>query len=345
MQMMMADIQTMNQQQAEHVSKMALAGLHREYPNKPGDVLRSAQDVKTPRLLHPVFYGHFDWHSSVHGHWTLVRSLRLFPQQEKAEEIRKALEKSFTRENLQAEADYFSISDNASFERMYGWAWALRLAMELRSRDDVDGKRWSEYYAPLEQKIVSLSLAYLPKLDWPVRCGFHPESSFAMSQLLDYARFVKNTDLEKLVVQTARKFYQSDRDYPVRYEPSGNDFFSPCLNVADLMRRVLTAQEFSLWLDSYLPGLAKKDAGNLLKPVVVSDPKDGHLIHLAGLNLSRCWTMKGIASALPDADPRRVVLLASAAEHFQAGMVYVDSGNYEGDHWLGSFAVYALASF
>ena len=192
---------------------------------------------------------------------------------------------------------------------------------------------------------MALSLAYLPKLDWPVRCGFHPESSFAMSQLFDYARAANNQELEKLIAQKALKFYQQDCDYPVRYEPSGNDFFSSCLNVADLMRRAMIAPEFAAWLEVYLPGLAKKQVGNLLQPVAVSDVNDGHLIHLAGLNLSRCWTMKGIASVLPDGDPRRTVLLESAADHFKAGMVYVDSGNYEGDHWLGSFAVYALANF
>ena len=328
--------------QAAGFVRMALAGIGREYPNKPGDVLRGPFDVRAPKAVHPVFYGHFDWHSSVHGHWMLVRLLRLQPQAPFAAEVRRVLDQRFTREALETEAAYFRIKENRSFERMYGWAWALRLGIELRGWDDPDAKRWAANFKPLETELVSLTKAYLPKLDWPVRCGFHPETSFPLSQALDWARATGDRELEALVSDKARQFYGADRDYPVRYEPSGNDFFSPCLNVADLMRRVLPAAEFSDWLGRYLPGLTDGNAGNLLDPAKVSDPTDGHLIHLAGLNLTRAWTMRGIASALPAGDPRRKVLETAATAHTTAGLALVNTGHYEGEHWLASFAVYLL---
>jgi hypothetical protein len=330
-------------EQAAGFVKMALAGIDREFPNKPGDVLRGPADVKSPREMHPVFYGHFDWHSSVHGHWLLVRLLRADPQAAFAPEVRRVLDGRFTQAALAAEAAYFRIKENRSFERMYGWAWALRLGQELRGWEDPDARRWATYLRPLEQELVALAKAYLPKLDWPVRCGFHPESAFALAQLLDWARAAGDRELETLVAEKAVKFYGTDRDYPVRYEPSGNDFFSPCLNVADLMRRVLPAAEFSTWLTGYLPDLAHGRAGNLLEPVRVSDPSDGHLIHLAGLNLNRAWTMRGVASVLPAGDPRHAVLTAAAERHTTAGLALVASGHYEGEHWLASFAVYLLS--
>lgn len=333
----------MTTEQAAGLVKLALAGIDREYPNKTSHVTIGPDDLKTPRGMHPVFYGHFDWHSSVHGHWTLVRLIKLFPDAPFAAEARKVLDSRFTKEALEGEAAYFRSKENKSFERMYGWAWALRLAMELRGWDDPDAKRWAANYAVLEKEIGGLAKEYLPKLDWPIRCGFHPESSFALAQMLDYARATGDADFERLLVEKSRAFYGKDRDYPVSYEPSGNDFFSPGLNVADLMRRVLPAEEFSKWLADYFPGLAKGEAGNLLTPVKVSDPTDGHLIHLAGLNLNRAWTMRGIASVLPEGDPRKKVLLDAAAKHAEAGLAMVATGHYEGEHWLGSFATYLMS--
>jgi hypothetical protein len=335
---------TLDDAQAAGFVKMALAGIDREYPNKPGGTLRGPEDVAPPRQAHPVFYGHFDWHSSVHGHWMLARLLRLRPQAPFAEEVRKTLDRRFTREALEAEAAYFRIPENRSFERMYGWAWALRLGIELRAWDDPDASRWAAYFQPLEREIVGLAKAYLPKLDWPVRCGFHPETAFPLAQTLDWARAAGDRELETLVIARAKHFYGNDRNYPVLYEPSGNDFFSPCLNAADLMRRVLPPAEFGTWLSAYLPGLAEGKAGNLLVPARVSDPSDGHLIHLAGLNLTRAWTMRGIASALAPADPRRPVLLRAADAHATNGLAMVHSGHYEGEHWLASFAVYLLTN-
>ena len=328
--------------QAAGFAKLALAGIDREFPNKTGHVTTGADDLKTPKEMHPVFYGHFDWHSSVHGHWMLVRLLKEFPEAAFAAEVRAVLKARLSADGLEAEAAYFRTKENRSFERMYGWAWALRMAAELHGWDDPDGRRWASDFKPLETEIVGLAKDYLPKLDWPVRCGFHPESAFPLAQMLDYSRQVKDAEFEKLVLAKARAFYGGDRDYPAAYEPSGNDFFSPGLNAADLMRRVLPAEEFDGWLGRYLPGLAGRRAGNLLTPVTVSDPTDGHLIHLAGLNLTRAWTMRGIASVLPDDDARKKVLSEAAAKHATAGLAMVESGHYEGDHWLGSFAVYLL---
>lgn len=333
---------TMTLGQAEGFVKLALAGIDREFPNKTGHVTTGPEDAKTPRGMHPVFYGHFDWHSSVHGHWMLVRLLKRFPQASFAAEVRGVLKKRLTAQGLKAETDYFKQKENRGFERMYGWAWALRLATELHGWDDPDGRTWAANFTPLEQELTALAKAYLPKLDWPVRCGFHPESAFALAQMLDYARATGDREFESLLKERARSFYLKDREYPTAYEPSGNDFFSPGLNVADLMRRVLSADEFSTWLTHYLPRLKAGDAGNLLTPVTVSDAADGQLVHLAGLNLSRAWTMRGIASVLAEEDPRKKVLLDSAARHTTAGLLLVSSGHYEGDHWLASFAVYLL---
>jgi hypothetical protein len=340
----LADAPAMEEKQAATFVTMALAGIDREYPYKPGNVLRDAADIVAPRAKHPVFYGHFDWHSSVHGHWMLVRLLRLHPQAPWAKDVRAILNKRFTQDALAAEAAHFTIKENYGFERMYGWAWVMRLGIELRTWDDADSRRWAQYLQPLETQLVTLMKNYLPKLDWPVRCGFHPETSFPLAQFLDWADLTKDEALAKLIREKARHFYGKDVNYPVSYEPSGNDFFSPGLNVADLMRRVLGREEFSTWLSAYFPDLGKGQLGNMLTPAEVSDPSDGHLIHLAGLNLTRAWTMKGIAANLTKDDPRQEILLRSAAAHTQAGLKHVSSGHYEGEHWLASFAVYLLTN-
>jgi len=328
--------------QVSSFAKLALEGIVQEFPNKPLHLHTTPESAKRPRELHPVFYGSFDWHSSVHGHWMLLRLLRLHPDASTAGNIREVLDEQFTRGGLAAEAAYFKEKTNRSFERMYGWAWALRLATELEGWDDPDAKRWAENFAPLENELVALIKDYLPKLDWPIRCGFHPESAFPLAQFLDYAEAVGDASLSKLVRERAVTLYGKDVGYPVRYEPSGNDFFSAGLNEADLMRRVLDGKDYGTWLARFFPGLAGGDMGNLLVPAKVSDVTDGHLVHLAGLNLTRAWTMRGIASSLPGADPRRAVLAKAAAAHTEAGLAYVFSGHYEGEHWLASFAVYLL---
>jgi hypothetical protein len=333
----------MTDEQVVVFAKLALKGIHQEYPNKPNDVLADATAVKNPKALHPAFYGCFDWHSSVHGHWMLVRLLKLYPDCSIEKEIRNALAKNLTQANLQVEADYFAEKLHKSFERTYGWAWYLKLVAELESWDDPQAKQWREHCRPLEELLVKRTVDYLPKLAYPVRTGIHPDTGFGLAFILDYGRIIKNEELCSMIEKRARDFYLSDVDYPTRYEPSGQDFFSSCLNEADLMRRVLQPKEFSQWLDNYLPTLKTGDGGNLLTPVEVSDVTDGYIVHLAGLELSRAWCMRGIASVLPVDDPRRKLLSDSAAKHAETGFNYVFSGHYEGEHWLATFAIYALS--
>jgi hypothetical protein len=257
------------------------------------------------------------------------------------------LRRQLTADKLQQEADYFTPKDNLSFERMYGWAWTLRLAAELHTWDDADARRWAANFAPLEKRLVELTKGYLPRLTYPVRTGVHPDTAFALGQMLDYCRLVKGEDasgLEKQIVAYAREKYLGDRAYPAAFEPSGEDFFSPSLNEADLMRRVLSADEFAKWLDDFLPGLADENSKlkTLLAPATVSDISDPKLGHLAGLNLSRAWTQRGILTALKAEDPRRAVLEKSVRAHAESGLGFVFSGHYEGEHWLATFAVYLL---
>ena len=318
-------------------AELALKNIDIEYPNKPSNVMAGKESVQSPKEMHPAFYGSFDWHSSIHGHWMLVRLLKLHPKCTVAAKVRSSLNHHLTAENLKAETDYFSQKHNKSFERMYGWAWTFRLAAELHTWDDADGKKWAASLKPLEDLLVTRTMEYLPKLTYPIRTGVHPDSGFALGQTLDYARTVGNKPLEELVVKRSKDFYLSDRSYPFRYEPSGQDFFSSGLNEADLMRRVLPAAEFGKWLDGFIGDLS------VVKPVEVSDVTDGHIVHLAGLDLSRAWCMQGVASALPKDDPRVAVLNKSAAEHMKMGSSYIFSGSYEGEHWLATFAIYTLS--
>ena len=333
---------SMTDEQVVAFARLALKGIDQEYPNKPSNVMVGPESVQSPREMHPAFYGCFDWHSSVHGHWLLVRLLKLYPDNSAAAEMRAVLADHLTQEKLEVEAAYFQEKHNRSFERMYGWAWALRLVAELKTWDDPQGRQWSATLEPLEKVLVEQVHSYLPNLNWPIRTGVHQDTSFALAQIVDYAKLAGDKETESLVVARSRDYYRNDQAYPVQYEPSGEDFFSSGLNEADLMRRVLTAQEFDQWLDRFFPTLRSDALGNLLTPTKVSDITDGKLVHLAGLNFSRAWTMHGIASALPNDDPRTAALRKAAQEHAEAGLAYVFSGHYEGEHWLATFAVYAL---
>ncbi len=334
--------ESMTDAQVAAFARLALAGIGTEYPNKPSQVMVGPESVLSPRELHPAFYGSFDWHSSVHGHWMLLRLLRLYPQSSVADEIGAALAEHLAADVLEAEAEHFRQEHNKSFERMYGWAWLYRLAMELEAWDDPRGDEWGENLRPLREVIVGRTKDYLPNLSWPIRTGVHPNSAFALGQTLDFARLMGDRELEQLVIQKSHEFYIADRAYPVAYEPSGQDFFSAGLAEADLMRRVLDAGAFGEWLDQFFPTLGSGELGNLLMPAVVSDVTDGKIVHLAGLNLHRAWTMRSIAAVLPEGDARRKVLEASAEAHMEAGLAYVFSGHYEGEHWLATFAVYGL---
>ncbi len=334
---------------AERFAGLAVEGIVREYPNKPGNVMVDAAGVRSPRAMHPAFYGSFDWHSSVHGHWMLIRLMRVGPPlpPELLQEIRQALDAHLQADAIAAEVAYFREPGQRSFERMYGWAWALRLAAELHAwsesqPDDPAVRRWREAVRPLEDYLVEQIPPYLERLEWPIRIGEHQDTGFALGQILDYAAIVGNEALARTVRQRARDYYLADRAYPAAYEPSGQDFFSSGLNEADLMRRVLPREEYRRWLDEFLPGLAEGAVPRLLEPVGVSDLSDGKLVHLAGLNLSRACCWLGIASALDPNDPRARVGRAAAAAHYEAGLGYVFSGDYAGEHWLASFAVYLV---
>lgn len=324
--------------------ELARKGIDREYPNKPGEVLRDASDIMSPRAMHPAFFGNFDWHSCVHGHWLVVRLLHLQPNLPNAAVARAQLAKHLTAENLAGEAAYFESKENRSFERMYGWVWALRLAAELKAWDDPDGRQWAKNIAPLERKLVALTRDFLRRLTYPIRTGVHADTAFALGQIIDYARATGDAELEKIAAARAREYYLADRDYPTNYEPSGEDFFSPGLNEADLLRRVQPREEFSRWLDGFLPGLRAGQLGNWAKPAEVSDLTNARIVHLVGLNLSRAWTLRGIGSAPAPDDPRRATLAAAEQLHEAAGLRHVFSGHYEGEHWLATFAVYHVSN-
>ena len=325
---------------AERFAKLALACVEKEYPNKISHVLNSDSDVAPPHKLTPAFYGCYDWHSSVHGHWLLVRLLRTFPDAPFAAAARDALAKSLTAENLKREAAYIRGEGRASFERPYGFAWLLQLCTELREWDDEQARAMSANLRPLEDAAVERLKTWLPKLSHPVRVGEHDQTAFGLGLILDYARSTKNDSLAKLATESARKFFLNDKNCPLNYEPSGEDFLSPCLGEADVMRRVLSQDEFAKWLKEFLPQIPTSASANWLQPVVSPDPSDPKLAHLDGLNLSRAWMLEGIVSALPADDARRPVLSAAADAHRRAGLAAVTGAHYEGGHWLGSFAVY-----
>ena len=276
----------------------------------------------------------------------LARLLRTRPDLPSGQLIRARLSAALSPEAVAGEVRYLESKANRGFERPYGWAWMLRLATELHGWDDADAKLWSSRIEPLEKAIVSRYQDYLPKLTRPVRTGVHPNTAFALGEALDYARATHKADFEKTLVSRSHFYFGGDTACPLAYEPSGEDFFSPCLEEADLMRRVLKPAEFSRWLKKFLPGLSPRALSPKkafsLTPAVVADPTDPRLVHLDGLNLTRAWTLKGIAGALPARDPRRALLQKASEEHARAGLGRVSSGNYEGEHWLASFAVYLL---
>jgi len=328
---------------AERFANLALACVHKEYPNKISHTLNSDADVAPPRKLTPAFYGCYDWHSSVHAHWLLVRLVRTFPDAAFAAPAREALRQSLTADNIAQEAAYLRAEGRASFERPYGLAWLLQLVAELREWDDPQAREMGANLHPVEQAALDRLKDWLPKLSHPVRIGEHSQTAFALGLMLDYARTTGDTKFADLVESKARQFYSADKDCPLAYEPSGEDFLSPCLGEADLMRRVLPSDAFARWLGSFLPQISRaKKGASWLEPVVSPDPSDPKLAHLDGLNLSRAWMLEGIAAGLPKGDKRLPAITASAEEHKRAGLAAVTGKHYEGSHWLGSFAVYLV---
>ncbi|MGH9906402.1 MAG: DUF2891 domain-containing protein [Pyrinomonadaceae bacterium] len=335
---------TLNEQAGSRFARLALKCVRKEFPNKPEHVMNDATDVRSPAALHPVFFGCYDWHSSVHGHWMLIRLLRMFPNLPEGREIRTALGTNLSAENVLAEVAYLKQPNRQSFERTYGWAWLLKLGEELHLWSDPDAKAWLKNLGPLVDIIVEKYLAFLPKQNYPIRTGVHPNTAFGLTFALDYAKAVGNEKLGTLIIERAHAYFEKDVNYPAAWEPGGEDFFSPALMEADLMRRVLKSAEFRPWFQRFLPGLARRQPKGLLSPAIVTDRTDPKLVHLDGLNLSRAWCMRSIAAALPRNDPARNVLEESAKVHAVDALAHVASGDYAGEHWLASFAVYMLST-
>lgn len=327
---------------AERFANLALACIHREYPTKLGQhVLNSDADVRPARELTPAFYGCYDWHSAVHGHWMLIRLARTFPEGPFAARVRYAVGRNLTAENLKQEEEYLEGKGRESFERPYGLAWLLLLAAELRAWNDPDAQRLSAALTPLAELVEQRVQHWLRKLSHPVRSGEHSQSAFSFGLMLDYARACDRREFTQLLESKIRDFYVSDRNGPLAYEPSGEDFLSPCLAEADVVRRVMGGREFAEWLEQFLPQIPR-DGSPWLRPAKVPDAFDPKLGHLDGLNLSRAWMLRGILQALPQGDARITSLHAAADEHAAAGLASVSGTHYEGAHWLGTFAVYLL---
>lgn len=348
---------------AERFAKLALACVHLEYPNKISHTMSSDADAAPPRKLTPAFYGCYDWHSSVHGHWLLARLAREYPEESFTPAARAALKQSITPENIATEVRYLNTPGRASFERPYGLAWLLQLAAELREwgASDPEAAELAKTMGPLEMAAVERLETWLPKLSHPVRSGEHSQTAFALGLMIDYARGASDREFEKLLLAKAREFYGKDVNCPLSYEPSGEDFLSPCLAEADVMRRVMPPVEYGKWLRGLLPILYRAEARSgvvpppWLRPAVVTDPSDPKLAHLDGLNLSRAWMLEGIASGLSVARLRPLEQVkgainqqaiwrceGAAKAHRDAGLASVTGEHYEGGHWLGSFAVYLV---
>jgi len=336
------DLPALTVESASNFARITLACVTKEFPNSPGYVLNGADDVQAPGRVHPAFYGCYDWHSSVHGHWMLARLIRLFPSLPERDRIVQALDANLGDENIRVEAAYFKRPGTQAYERTYGWAWALKLAQELHISRSPEATRWEEHLQPLTDVLVQKYLDFLPKQTYPIRTGLHPNTAFGLAFALDYATTVGNTKLKDLLTARSLDYFGADTDYPAKLEPNGSDFLSPALIEADLMRRVLPRDRFAAWFDAYLPRLKRGEPKNLLEIAVVTDRSDPQLGHLDGLNLSRAWCMRHIAVALPDGDPARAFLAAAGYTHAIDALTHVATGHYEGEHWLASFAVYLL---
>jgi hypothetical protein len=307
--------------------------------------MNDESEVLSPSSLHPAFYGCFDWHSAVHGHWTLVRLLKTFPDIPNGADIRAALDNNLTAENIQGEVAYFRQANRKSFERTYGWAWLLKLAEELHGWDDPDGIRWAQNLEPLAVELTARYIDFLPRQTYPIRRGVHANTAFGIAFALDYARTTGNAELTDLLAERSLAYFGDDADYPASWEPGGDDFFSPAMMEADLMRRVLTLEEFREWFGRFLPDVVRGGLENLMTPAVVADRSDPKIGHLDGLNLSRAWCMAGVASALPAGSRSRRTLEDAARLNAADALAHIASGHYEGEHWLASFAVYTLSTF
>ena len=324
--------------QASAYARLGLDNIRREYPHYLQHMLNAPEDARPPRELHPAFYGSYDWHSCVHQHWMLVRLTVMFPDLPERAEIDRVLREHLTAENMAAEAAYFRGPGREFFERPYGWAWLLKLAQEIRAYDPA---LWA-HMDPLISHIRSGFMRYLRNLTHPVRNGVHGNTAVAVALALGHARANDDQELKLFCTARAAFWYGHDTDYPGHYEPSGEDFYSPCLVEAGLMARILPREQFLAWFDRFLPHLRHGLPATLLKPAPVSDPTDPKIAHLIGLNLNKGWVWRRLAGILPSDDPRRALAVEAATRHYDAALPLLDAHDFNRSHWLPSFAVYTL---
>lgn len=322
---------------AEKLSLVPLECITTEYPNKLNQVLADSTHLQSPADLHPIFYGCFDWHSSVHGHWMLVRLMNKFPDSDLSKKLKGFVDKQLQVRKVQMELAYFLPKGNKSFERTYGWAWLLKLHAELKRSPFNEEHKWTSNLQSLTDRIASSYKEFLPKLVYPIRVGEHTNSAFGLSLALDYARTVGDTEFELLIIERSKYYYMKDAGCPISWEPSGFDFISPCLQEAELMSKILDKKDFKKWIGGFMPDLLSNEFS--LEPGKVLDRTDGKLVHLDGLNFSRGWCLYGLAAALPkQADNLKSV----GDQHVMASMEHVIGSDYMGSHWLATFLVYAL---
>ncbi|HSO85688.1 MAG TPA: DUF2891 domain-containing protein [Draconibacterium sp.] len=325
----------LDEKKAEYLYHFAYDCIDQEYPNKPGEVLGDDSYLAPPRVMHPAFYGCFDWHSSVHGHWTLVTILREFPDFKYREEILAKLNKTITKENILKEIEYFNDKHNKDYERTYGWAWLLKLDEALRESDFPKSRFLHENLIPLTELLSAKFIEFLDKLNYPIRVGEHSNIAFGMSFAYDFAKKY-DAKLAAKIEEKAKQYFMNDCNCPLTWEPGGTDFLSPCLQEASLMQKVLTEKEFRKWLKDFMPGFEKNPA-KFLEPAIVTDRSDGKLAHLDGLNFSRAWCLFEMGKALNNQK-----MIDLGVQHFNYSYEKMDSGEYAGAHWLASFALYAL---
>ncbi len=320
--------------QANALAKLPLKCIKSPLPYKSGIVIADSSDLAMPQEHHPAFYGCFDWHSAVHGHWSLVYLMKRFPDLADREEIISIFNNNLTPEHIATEIEYFDLNAyTSSFERTYGWAWLLKLSEELYTWNNPDAKRWFEILQPLNKAISSKYQDYLPKLVYPIRVGTHTNTAFGLGFAHDYAVTTGDAGLQNIIESRSKDFYMTDKGCPISWEPSGYDFLSPCLEEIDIMRRVLSLEEFEKWKTEFLKGIENGTVD--IQPADVKDRSDGHLVHLDGVNFSRAWCLYPLSVNTPE-------LEKIADDHYRYSIDKIVDGDYNGEHWLASFALYAL---
>lgn len=329
--------QELTLQQANALAKLPIKCLQQEYPNKLSQLLADSTEIAGPKKLHPAFYGCFDWHSSVHGHWSLVYLIKKFPSLDNRQEIISKLKVNLSKENVLAEVAYLSKKHEKSYERTYGWAWLLKLQQELDTYNEPSAKELAANLQPLTNLLAERYIEFLPKLNYPLRNGTHTNTAFGLNLAWDYAAHAKNTALQEAIRTCALRLFTNDVGCPFAWEPSGTDFLSPCMEEIGIMQRVMPEKEFLAWLKDFALALFNKDFA--WEPGKVSDRTDGHLVHLDGLNFSRAWNLYTLTNQFPG---QLGHLKPLADAHLKYSLPSITDGNYEGEHWLASFALYAF---